>query len=388
MKQMVTGFTRLNPPRMIDPIITTLHLYYQKPTILPPLDPDPDSNGSPSDHLIPIMRPINVIENKSSRTHRRVKVRPITLGGLSKLKSWMSNQSWSQIIDEDCIDKKAVLCQELILEKVNLYLPEKFRKIASDDQPWVTEEVKRWNRKRQREYSINKRSDKYFFLNQKYQEKLSKAKKSFKRKMIDDIKTSNKSQWYSKLKWISSYDQQKHEDLIVDEISHLPDDQQGEAIADSLASISNEYSPLRTEDIEFEPIPGNSFPQFSIHEIQRYLENIKTKKSTLLGDIPAIVIKECSQYLCTPVRDLINKSILAGKWAKIYKQETITPIPKAFPPETINLLRPIANLPNLNKTQEAVIAEMVIKDMEEHLDPSQYGNRKNLNPALFGQTSP
>ena len=82
----------------------------------------------------------------------------------------------------------------------------------------------------------------------------------------------------------------------------------GEAIADSLASIINKYSPLNTEEIDFEPIPGNSFPQFSLHEIQAYLENIKTRKSTLLGDIPAIVIKECAQYLCIPVRDLINKT--------------------------------------------------------------------------------
>ena len=44
MRQMVTGFTRLNPPKMIDPILTTMHMYYQEPVIFPPLDPDPDSN--------------------------------------------------------------------------------------------------------------------------------------------------------------------------------------------------------------------------------------------------------------------------------------------------------------------------------------------------------
>ena len=33
----------------------------------------------------------------------------------------------------------------------------------------------------------------------------------------------------------------------------------------------------------------------------------------------------------------------------------------------------------MNKIQEAVIAEMVIKDMEARLDPSQYGNKKNTS---------
>ena len=113
------------------------------------------------------------------------------------------------------------------------------------------------------------------------------------------------------------------------------------------------------------------------------LENIKTKKSTVSGDIPATLIKECSQYLCIPVRDIINKSILVGKWAEIYKKETITPIPKAFPPEKIDLLRPIASLLNLNKIQEKAIAEMVIEDMENNLDPSQYGNRKNTSTQHY-----
>ena len=64
---------------------------------------------------------------------------------------------------------------------------------------------------------------------------------------------------------------------------------------------------------------------------------------------------------------------------KIYKKEKVTPIPKVFPPETIDQLRPIASLINLNKIQEAAIANLVIQDMEENLDPSQYGNRKQTS---------
>ena len=105
--------------------------------------------------------------------------------------------------------------------------------------------------------------------------------------MIDNIKESNKSQWYSKLKWIANYDQQKKEMISVEEINHLPEDQQAEAIADNLSAVSSEYDPLKTEDIQFLPIPDDSFPQFSSLEIQQHLESIKTKKSTVIGDIPA-----------------------------------------------------------------------------------------------------
>ena len=43
MKQMVMGSTRLDPPRMLDPIVTDLGSFYQTPEILPPLAADPGS---------------------------------------------------------------------------------------------------------------------------------------------------------------------------------------------------------------------------------------------------------------------------------------------------------------------------------------------------------
>ena len=82
--QMVSGVTRLDPPTMLDPIITTLGSFYQTPVIHSPLDPDPDSNGSPSDHMIPVMTPVDTINNKPARTVREILVRPLPQSGLVK----------------------------------------------------------------------------------------------------------------------------------------------------------------------------------------------------------------------------------------------------------------------------------------------------------------
>ena len=99
---MVTGTTRLNPPRMLDPIITTLHTYYQEPIILPPLYQDQDSNGWPYDHFIPVMRPVDIVNNKCARKQRVIKIRTIHESALNKLKNWMRNLIFS-IIE---VDKK------------------------------------------------------------------------------------------------------------------------------------------------------------------------------------------------------------------------------------------------------------------------------------------
>ena len=77
--------------------------------------------------------------------------------------------------------------------------------------------------------------------------------------------------------------------------------------------------------------------------------------------------------------DIVNSGLRVGHWPKRYKRETITPTPKQSPPETTEMLRPIANLCNLNKIMEKIVSEMVIADMKDTLDPSQYGNQKHIS---------
>ena len=82
--QIVKNWTRMNPPALLDPILTTLANFYQVPECLEPLDADPDKNGKKSDHKIVVAKPINTINNKSGRELRKVKVRPFTKSGFEK----------------------------------------------------------------------------------------------------------------------------------------------------------------------------------------------------------------------------------------------------------------------------------------------------------------
>ena len=142
---------------------------------------------------------------------------------------------------------------------------------------------------------------------------------------------------------------ERSDKVQVDEISHLSDQAQAEAIADSFSAISNEYESIKRDDISIPPFCQSSVPKFKPHEIRKYLQNIKTNKSTAPGDIPAKIIKEYAMFLCIPMSDIVNTGLRVGHWPKRYKRETITPTPKQTPPETTEMLRPIANLCDLNK---------------------------------------
>ena len=155
------------------------------------------------------MKPISQTENICSRTFREIYVRPITDSGMCKLTDWFKSQNWEQILTVNCVNTKAENLQNIVYSAVQKYLPSRKRKIAVDDQPWYTEELKKLKRQKCREFKKYRKSDKYMTLNKKYENKLKLAKRKYKRKAIDDVLTSSDRQWYFKLKRITNFEQQK-----------------------------------------------------------------------------------------------------------------------------------------------------------------------------------
>ena len=233
MKQMVTNFTRLNPPRILDPIITDLGKYYQKPLVLPPLDNDPDKSGKPSDHKIVKMSPISNVNNKPSRSKREVTFRPFPESGLIKMKQWFEAQQWENVTNATSAHEKAALLQSTCMDALDKYLPTKTVVFTSDDTPWVTPQIKTQIRRRKREYSKHRRSKKWHTLDEKVKQKIESAKSKYYSNMVEDIKNSNEKQWYSKLKRISSYDQHLVDPIQVSSICEYTKEEQAELIADS-----------------------------------------------------------------------------------------------------------------------------------------------------------
>ena len=140
-------------------------------------------------------------------------------------------------------------------------------------------------------------------MNEAFQTKCNQAKSCYYTKIVEDLKISNPSQWYSKLKRITS-----NEQMNAEEISNLNNQSQAEAIADSFCSISNEYKPLETNDINIEGCCGTPSPTLEPYQVYEYLKRIKTKVSTVKNDIPAAIIKEFAAELSSPLADIINCS--------------------------------------------------------------------------------
>ena len=237
LSQVVNIPTRNNPDATLDTITSTLAKYYQPPFTLPPLDNDSASSGKPSDHLIVVWKPISANE-PIRRTYKNVTFRPLPESGLLLFGGWLKSQDWQIIFQSTTAHEKAEKLQTILLEQLNKFLPLKTEKICSEDAPWFNSNLKKLDRSRKREYTKNKNSEKWETLNEKFLEKYAEQKVYYYQNMVEDLKTSQPGQWYSKLKRMSSHDQTRSEEPIVQSFLGLPDQTQAETIANQFSEIS------------------------------------------------------------------------------------------------------------------------------------------------------
>ena len=165
MVQIVTKPTRINPKTgvgvIIDPVIMTMSQYYQEPLCLEPLDHDPDKDGKPADHRIVVAKPINTLNNKNARITRKITTRPITHSGMKEMQNWIIQQTWENVFQTENTHSKAQIFQDTLITKYEEIFPEKTRKINSDDTPWMTQKLKRLDRKRKRVYNKQRKSEQW-----------------------------------------------------------------------------------------------------------------------------------------------------------------------------------------------------------------------------------
>ena len=381
--QVVDIPTRMNPDATLDKIITTLSKFYLSPTSLPPLDNDVDGDGKPSDHLIIVMRPINQSENVKPK-QKLITHRPLPESGMLMLKQWLQNEAWQELYQAENAHQKAQILQTGLLKKLDEYLPVKSLKIRFGDLAWISNEIKILDRKQKREYRKNKKSRKWKWLHSLYLSKSKKAKQDYSKNIVNDLKTSNQSQWYSKVKRMSSYNLDKQEDPVVQELLSVPDEIQAEKIADQFSEVSNLYSPLKTEDINLDYIiDQRPPPEINPYLVYLKIMSYKKKTSTVIGDIPMRVIKFCAEELSFPLSDIYTRAVLYGEYPDIYKIEIVTPVPKIYPPQTVKDLRKIAGTPNFSRIFEKFLAEIMIYDMKPTRDSSQYGNSKGVSTEHY-----
>ena len=376
LTQVVDVPTRLNPPATLDTIITDLSEYYKKPVTKPPINCD-SLRGRPSDHLIVLFQPLSDCPVPEPRRYQTVEYRPVPESGLARYREWLVKHDWSDLYKSQNIDFKAEYFQKTLTDKFHEIFPVKIMKSSADDQPWFNLDLKNKDRARKREFFKNQKSSKWKKLNLEFLNAVKKAKVSYRENIVDDLKTTHPSQWYSKFRRMSGVQKNQNGPIFVEDINELSEQEQAQKIADFFSSTRNLYKRVENEDFPEHSDPKNqNFEENLVTpgKIQDVIKNLNQKSSCIFDDVPMRVIHFLSSELANPLCNIINSIFELGSYPKIWKREVITPVPKIYPTPSISKLRPISGILSFAKVADKVIADLITSDMSESKGNCQYGN--------------
>ena len=274
LKQLITEGTRNSA--ILEHIITDLQGYYHPPACIAPLEVDDVEQGKDSDHNIVMLAPISIPSSGQKRKKKTIVTRPLPESQMEKFGKFTTKHNWDEVISVDDVNSKVENFHNTLIQKLNMYFPQKTMKISSLDKNFMNPELKQLQRQTQREFYKNRKSIKWKKLKRKFKKLKKITVRKFYDSFVNDLKDTNPSKWYQMAKKIGAVNSSNDNDLKVDALAGLDDHESAEHIAQHFAAISQEYLPLNPSALPaFLPAP----PPPRITEIEVYKRLLKLKKT-------------------------------------------------------------------------------------------------------------
>ena len=355
--------------KTLDVIITNAPDLFSSPVSVPPLHPDTAGKGEPSDHRGVFASSSNVRDKTGERSETKsVKIRPLPQSKFDTFGRILGNESWSYL-DSRLDSSHLVELFEQHLEKISdIVFPTKIIKIQPNDKPYYTEELRTLKRLKLREYEKHGKSQKFSHLHQKYENMLVCQIKKYKYKLIQEVKDGKKGSIYKYIRRLGngpSDSQFKSFNLPSFVEQNLSPLESAQRISDFFVAISQEFSPLRLDNLSSQVIKylmheqDEHIPLITDHYVYQKLKMSKKPHSSVKGDVHPNLIKHFGVELTAPITKIFNQITVSQRYPSQWKIEYGVPIPKKYPPESMEELRVISKTPFFSKLYEFILVECV-----------------------------
>ena len=239
------------------------------------------------------------------RQKRRVKIRPLPESKMKLFCLEMTQHKWTDVLEAIDVDQRTEHFHKFLQKLLNKYFPEKSVSISSLDKQWMTPQLKQILRQAQRERLTKGKCKKFKELWAKFRKLKRKQIKNFHKVFVEDLKLTDPSKWYKKMQQLGGLDQMNRGKLFIKELEGLTNSEYAEAVAQSFAAVSQEYSKLdRTKLPAF--LPAGPPEQVIIFQVFEKIKSVGKTKSTLPIDLPDKLRIECALDLAEPMCNIIN----------------------------------------------------------------------------------
>ena len=375
-RQIITRATHNNS--ILECLITDIGHLYNEPIIRPPIKPDVEGQGVPSDHSIAFATPI--IDGKKPKRTCLVKTsRPLTTEAKQKLESWIQSESWLSVTKcENASDMVEEFCK-LVSEKIEINCPLKSFKINNLDNEFTTPAIKELSRKKLREYTKHGNSKLYKILKKALKTKIKEEGKAFVDKQIASAGEKG-NKWIRQTAALLARpgDAPSKSFVLPDHVERgLSELQSAEEIADFFSSISQEYDPLDVTSLPARvqmKLENDPCDHLTLEEHEVYSELLSAKKTcSVPGDIPVDILSEFLPEFITPITHIFNRAFSSHEWPCKFKKEFGVPIEKIPHPESEDDIRSIGLTPFLSKRMEKLLIKWIWKYIYPHINSDQLG---------------
>ncbi|MCG8113323.1 MAG: reverse transcriptase family protein, partial [Candidatus Thiodiazotropha taylori] len=287
----------------------------------------------------------------------------------------LANTDWDALVSNN-IDTYAENVTETITSLSDKHIPNKIVTFRKTDPPWLTTDLKKLLRKKKRLYDKYKKSNNPtdWESYKRYRNHVTTEIRKSKQLQIDKLSErltcseTRPKDWWKTLKQFIKPNQRN---------TIPPLNKNGTIYSDDTAKVNalNDYftDQTRLDDSTARLPQTMNLPNITLDSLTITVEEVEsTLRSLPLGKaagpdlINNRILKELSQPLSYPLRNLFNCSISHGKVPKLWKQANVSPIHKKDDPSEVSNYRPISLLSTVGKVLEKIVHKHLYNFLHEH----------------------
>ena len=292
---------------------------------------------------------------------------------------WIVQKDWSELLQTLTSDAKAELYQKEINWAIESFFPLRTTKRRSIDPPWITGAVKKLIKGRKRVFKETEgRTNEWKVVKKKVEDLIKKRCKRYQDKQKAELLSDDGGRvFFKQTKTYLSKQRPKPFD-VQDMFPGMPEQAVAEKLAEHFNAISNEFSALdHSNDIPTST--SKPIQTLQTYEVAIRLKKFKKPKSMVRGDIFPELVTQYADFLAIPHTAIYNDISETKIWAKIWKNESVTIIPKTRTPSEIGQLRNISCTMLASKVYESFVLGWTLEQVK--LKDNQFGRMKGCSAA-------
>ena len=292
---------------------------------------------------------------------------------------WLVTKDWSDVVQTNGSDNKASAYQLEINKAIEQFFPLRTIKRRNIDPPWINARIKKLIRSRKRIFKeTGGRSAEWKRMKKRIQDLIDKRCKKYQESQkLVLLKEDAARDFFKQTKNYMS----KQRPTPFDPMNMFPglsEQQVADLLAVHFNSISNEFSPLdHHTDIPY--TYNKDLPILTVPEVAIRLRKFKKPRSMVRGDIFPDLVTKFADFLAVPLTDIFNEITRTSTWPRIWKDESVTIIPKTRTPTDIGELRNISCTMLASKVYESYVLSWALEEV--NLKPNQFRGMKGCSAS-------